>query len=246
MSDHTGKETISPPPGDGHHEEFFRQGERGEALDDAEMAAAVRRRPPSTRNSLLMLAAVIVSIWFVWDIRSQLVYFFQSPEPINLGFAERLDRSRLKDGAFVTISGIPDPRKAQVDTTSFGILSKVQIWFAWMGSNDLLGREEFRELDMLRKIADSNHEYDSSPRSGRLYRFSSFPQTSELQEIRKYFKAHFDREFPADSWLLVVGESPRYSWQYPLLALLLLAFSCYNCVQLWRKHIQPLHRARRR
>jgi len=221
------------------HDDFFSQGEEGRIIDDSEMAASIKKRPPSRRSTVLMIAVIMLSVYFIWDIRSPLIYFFRSYTPVELGSADSPDMSRFINGQYSKISGIPDPRKAQIESLQFGVYTTHQVYFAYLGNERILCRETISDMDLLKKnVPGRESEYDSAPRTGRLFSFKDYPLKSELEVITKYLKDKFGREYPADSWVLMVGDRPWSKQQYPLALLLLLGLISLNVWQLYRRYVR--------
>jgi hypothetical protein len=215
--------------------EFYRQGETGEIADDREMAEAIKKRPPSRRNPLLMILVVAFSVYLMWDMRNDMYYYLKWPEPVFLGRAEDPVTANFKEGAYAVIRGVPDPRKAQIQATTLGIYSTYYLYFAYVGNKNILVRDKISELEQLQRKRDV---YDSSPKTGRLHSFEAFPGRMELEQVRQYFRDKFGREFPEDSWILIAGETPWKSVQYPIAYLLLVGFIVYNCHQLYRRFFE--------
>jgi hypothetical protein len=217
------------------HDDFFEKGDKGQVSDDLEMAQKIKRRPVSRRNPVISVLVIVLSLYLMWDMRSGMIFFLKWPEPAAIGKAEDPIAANLKkDNSYVAIRGIPDPRKAQIQVTTFGVYSTYNIFFAYMGSEKFLVREKITELEAIQKNIE---DYDSMPRVGRLFSFKAFPDQAELRQVRKYFKEHFNREFNEDSaWVILAGERPWKSMQYPLIYLVLVSFIGYNGWSLYRRY----------
>ena len=211
---------------------FFEQGEKGQIPqnDDIDIES-LKKRPPKVRNPFLMLLIIAGSFYLMWDMRAEISYYFRSPVPVDMGKADELNPATLKNNSYVVIKGIPDPRKAQVEDMTFGIYSTYYLYYGFMGSNMILVREKFKEIDAIKK--GPSEYYDSAPKIGRLISFTKFSNREELKGMRTYFKDHFRREFPDDAWLLLDGEKPWTKIQYPLIYLLLAGFVVINLRQFY-------------
>jgi hypothetical protein len=229
-----GSSRSDPRNDDAAHGEFFSQGEKGHISDDKELADSIKKRPPSKRNPIVMAFVTVFSLYLMWDLRADFLYFFHRPTPRDLGNVVDLARKDLRNDSYVVVRGIPDPRKAQIELTNMGIMSTFYLYFPYLGNTNLLAREKIREVDRLAQ--DPNAEYNTAPRVGRLYSFAKFPRQPELAGVRKYFKEKFDREFNENSFVLVVGEKPWSDIHYPILYLVLAAFAVWNGRQLYRRY----------
>ncbi|MBI5529006.1 MAG: hypothetical protein HY897_21975 [Deltaproteobacteria bacterium] len=228
-----GSSRSDPRFDDAAHGEFFSQGDKGHISDDAELADSIKKRPPSRRNPIVMAFVALFSLYLMWDMRADFLYFFRWPTPRELGSVEDLSRKEMRDNLYVVVRGIPDPRKAQIELTNMGIMSSFYLYFPYLGNTNLIAREKIREVDRLAQAP--NADYNTAPRVGRLYSFAKFPRKAELDGVRKYFKEKFDRQFGDDSFVLVIGEKPWSDIHYPLLYLVLAAFVSWNGWQLYRR-----------
>ena len=236
MSDTEHQETGAPA----HHPDakdraFFADGYKGRIFDDKELVDGFKKRPKSRRNPIVMAAVALMSLYLMWDMRADLVFFLGSPSPRILGTAEELVAANLKSNTYVILRGYPDPRKAQIELTNFGVMSKSYLYFMYLGNTSIIAREEIRELD---KMTASKDEYDTKPRAGRLYAFTDFPHKAELGRVRDYFRSRFERGFGESSWVLIIGEKPWSDIHIPLLYLVLIGFVAFNGWQLYRRYFE--------
>ena len=236
MSEHEHK----PGGGDAHQHdekahEFFSAGDKGHLFDDKEMAEAIKKRPKSRRSTVVMVAVIAMALWVLWSMRPDIVYFFRSPEPRILGSVEEIREANLKSNTYVVLRGVPDPRKAQIELTNFGVLTTAYLYYPYLGNTSIIAREQIRELDLMQGPKD---EYDATPRAGRLWSFQEFPRQSELKRVLDYYHERFDRSFDRNSWVLIAGEKPWSSFHVPFFCLVLLGFVAYNCWQLYRRFFE--------
>ena len=201
-------------------EAFFSDGPDEEL---AALPAPPRRR---ARNPWFMAVVVVLSILILWWFRFEVVYFFTSSEPVNLGSAVELDPAKLPSNAYVTLEAWPNPTRAVKFQRKFR--KAVYRVLPTVGQKKLFLQTE-RELDV-NKLEGRI--------TGRLISFgdleSTFLTRSGYKDVRLFFREKLYVEITDDCHLLIEGATPRSFWGYLLLALIVAGFGIANAVLLAR------------
>jgi hypothetical protein len=86
---------------------------------DPELLKLPRRR--RRRHPLIALAVIGLSIYLMWFVREDLVFFLRPRTPVDVGDAsEALKQGRLQPNRFVTLAGSPDRKHALLVEARFG------------------------------------------------------------------------------------------------------------------------------
>jgi hypothetical protein len=232
------------PAGDGADEKaeeaFFEEG------PDEELAALPPPPKRRGRNPWFMGIVVVLSILILWWFRFEVIYFFSSSEPLDLGSAVELDPDTLPSNAYVTVEAWPNPTRAVKFQRRFR--DAIYRVVPAVGQKKL-----FLQTERLPEGDDEAQEQPASDVSqldgrytGRLISFgdleSTFLTRSGYKSVRLFFREKLFVEITDDCFLLVDGATPRSFWGYLLLALVVAGFGIANAVLLARTLAQRLRK----
>ncbi len=155
-------------------EAFFNAPEAPELDDDyvdPELVALPRRRR-RRRHPLVSLAVLLLSLYLIWFIRTDLLFFAQSRTPADKGnVQEALAKGTLEPNTYVRLTGAPDRKHALLLEARFGgFESFVRLR---RGGNRLFVQSH-RESRSTDKEVTSTH-------TGQLVRFTDLPYHKALQ-----------------------------------------------------------------
>ena len=154
------------------------------------------------------------SIYLMYAQFDDLLYFFASRQPVQLGEAEEFKGSDLPDGTYVSIGGLRNPVKGIALSASF---YKSNL-FPMMGT-PLVYVQTVQEKDKeIKGVSYGTY-------TGRLYRMSRLPY---YETIRKFAFQSFGIEVNPDAVLIRDGEKPGDNWYYLPIYILLLAVAAVN------------------
>ncbi len=183
----------------------------GIAQRTAQRAAAKRSR--GRFMFVVFLAFLLVLCVLLW---SELVYFFRSAEPLELGRAESLTMRALPDGAYVRVEGVARDMciRAEVFSERYRYLY-------------LLGSELGSRI--LIQAPDPGGQCLGAVERAFDGRLRDLSQTDRFEAVARYYRDKFPsapRQGPL--YLLEHGVRPRQAWYYPAILLLLLALAVTN------------------
>lgn len=87
-----------------------------EELDEELLELVESRERGSVLRPILMIAVIFLVMWVVWDWRSEVGYFFTSPDPVEIGEVSELPVKQAQDpdweppiehNAYVSLTGMP-------------------------------------------------------------------------------------------------------------------------------------------
>jgi hypothetical protein len=216
------------------------------AFFDEELAALPPPPKRRSRNPWFMGIVVVLSILILWWFRFEVLYFFSSSEPVDLGSAVELDPDALPSNAYVTVETWPNPTRAvkfqrRFRETIYRVVPAV-------GQKKLFIQTE--RLPEAEGEAEETHSSDVSQLdgryTGRLISFgdleSTFLTRSGYKSVRLFFREKLFVEITDDCYLLIDGATPRSFWGYLLLALVVAGFGLANAVLLARTLSQRLRK----
>ncbi len=158
---------------------FFAERPEPEAAADAdevdpELLKLPRRR--RRRHPLISLAVIGLSLYLMWFVRQDLLFFFQGGTPLDLGdAAAALKAGTLKAGTFVSLTGAPDRKHAIVLESKLG--GGYESFVRLLGTQNRVFVQQHRAT----RGADA---VLSASLVGHLVRFDSLPYRDGL---RSYF-----------------------------------------------------------
>ena len=230
MSEDPGKDRASSGSGD---EEL---GEKAFFADGPDEELAALPPPPRRRgrNPWFMAIVVVLSILILWWFRFEVLYFFSSSQPVDLGRAADLDPEDLPSNAYVTVEAWPNPTR--------GVKFQRKLRKTFYRVRPTVGQ---KKLFLLNEILPAELEQSSSEVSqlegrftGRLISFgdleSTFLTRSGYKKVRLFFREELFVEITNDCFLLFDGVTPRSYWWYLLLALIVTGVGVANAVLLVR------------
>lgn len=174
--------------------------------------------------SILLLGMVL----WLWSTRfDELAYHtWQSHELIDLGdataFSEQQDN--IPPNSYVRVSGILGNKAATLKGLRAGSLR-----FGPYQIRHLLGSKLYIEYDE-EKYHKNWSPFTRVEVSGRLV---SLGPNSELTKVRDFFARYYNRPIADNAMLIVVDETPKSQWRYPLLfgiSLIIVLTSFYFAV----------------
>lgn len=213
----TKDETKEATP-DPQAENFFQEGEANEPLSEEEKIALVGNLKKREKNPVLALLVIVLGIFVMISFSDDLIYFFQSKEPVFVGdfsadFA--FDKS-FPVNKYVSLKGVPDPRRAvsEKGDTTFE-------YFLIMGSWIFVQREKDEKAD---------DAYDLYECSGRLVLMKD---KGRYQKLRMFLESQLRLNMEGKkTYLLIQDKKPRDEWFVPLVYLLLLSIFIVNIISL--------------
>lgn len=157
---------------------FFAEGKDVAAGDeevDPELLKLPRRR--RRRHPLISLAVIGLSLYLMWFVRQDLLFFFQGGTPSDLGdAATALKEGKLRPGTFVSLTGAPDRKHAIVLESRLG--GGYESFVRLLGTQNRIFVQQHRAT----RAADA---VLSAALTGHLVRFDTLPYRDGL---RAYFE----------------------------------------------------------
>lgn len=183
----------------------------GIAQRSAKRAAA--RRSRGRVMFFVFLAFLVLLSVLLW---SELVYFFRSPEPLDLGRAEALKMRALPNNAYVRVEGVARDMciRAEVFSERYRYLY-------------LLGSELGARI--LIQAPDPGGGCVGAVERVFEGRLQDLARTDRYEAVARYYRDKFPsapRQGPL--YLLEHGVRPRQAWYYPAILALLLALAVTN------------------
>ena len=153
------------------------QGEEARQEYDPELMQLPRRRR-RRRHPLIAVAVLGLSLFMMWFLREDLLFFFQPRKPVDVGqVAQALEQGKLRHNTYITLHGAPDRKNALIlEGRSAGFDS----FFRLLQGRDRVFVQRHRELRNTEEEISARH-------TGRLMRFDSLPYDDAL---RRYFAAN--------------------------------------------------------
>lgn len=196
-------------------------------------AAPKKRR----RNPWIILLVIVIGVFMLYWLRTDLVYFFRSETPLELGEVTDIDFAKIESNTYVHINGIPNPTKVVKFTKR---LNKGFFrLFPLVGTTDVFVqihiREDGEEGEGKPKEKKKTDELPGEF-TGRAIRFVDLEKTgiasSSYKNIRDFFFEKFYMTVPESSMLIMDGDNPRSYWMYPVLAAFICFFVLLNSILL--------------
>lgn len=133
-------------------------------------------RPRRRRHPLISLAVILLSLYLMYFVRGDLLYFFQPRTPRDVGdVAEALSRGQLQANSYLTVRGAPDRKHA--------ILLKRQL-SGWDSFVRLLQSDSRVYVQRHRRKRSTDREV-LGIHTGRVVRFTSLPYR---ETVRAYLE----------------------------------------------------------
>lgn len=187
--------------------------DRGDAVDPELLALPAP--PQGRRNATLVLMAVVVvaSIALATSLRFDLAYFFASGQAADLGDVARLDPGALSSNSFVRVAGTPTAA-------------------ATVRYRRIVTGESYVVFPLAGQRTVYVHMPESLARSGRTEfagRLVTFGQLGgRMRGVQRYLSSAMDAPASAESFVLMVDESPgSYAWAL-FLVLLCVGFVLFD------------------
>ncbi len=181
------------------------------------MKAEQKTRARRKRGVFMLALFVFFFGVLTWMLKGELVYFFSSSVPNDLGRAEELNLIQLKDNSFLSITGIARDMciRAEVFSTKYRFLY-------------FLGSEMGARIIIQTRVDGDGHCQGAEERTfvGRLV---DLTQNHRYEAVARYYKEHFPsapQEGPM--YMLEDGVLPGQAWYYPLALGLMLALVVVN------------------
>jgi hypothetical protein len=136
---------------------------------DPELLKLPRRR---RRHPLIALAVIALSLYLMWFVREDLVFFLRPRTPVDLGDAsEALKQGRLQPNRYVTLAGSPDRKHALLVEARFGGFESL---FRLLQTDNRVFVQQHRE-------SRGSDESLTGGYTGQLLRFKSLPYHRALE-----------------------------------------------------------------
>ena len=196
-----------------------------EPLDDEDDEAL----PPRGVNSLSVVVSVIAigfCGYLLYDSRSELAYWFASPEPIELGGPKTFTLERELSGRFARVEGAAGGSAERYER--FGKRREI---IGIPGTNVLVDRET--SIPATSGKAEPGPSKAVSVAAGRLVRDDEAPGYY-LQALPKLVAQGDVEPLGGHLYVLVDGEKPRTGMKAPAIALALLLLIAVNLRSLFR------------
>ena len=140
---------------------------------DPELLKLSRRR--KRRHPVISIAVVVLSVYMIYFVRQDLLYYLRSSEPVDLGTAKQAAASeKLKPNHYVTVRGAPDRKHSLILQGRF---TGYDSFFRLQQTENRIFVQKRRK----RRTVDREVPY---VHSGRVLRFDSLPY---LQLVRDYY-----------------------------------------------------------
>lgn len=206
-------------------EKFFK--EEKEDQDLLSLPAAKKRKG---RNPWIMLVVIVIGCLLLFWLRVELVYFFKSGTPLELGDVAELDARKVPSNTYVHIEGIPNPTR--VVKFSKRLSKGFYRLFPLVGSTNV-----YVQIHLLPEQAPvkKNSELPGDF-TGRAVRFQDLEKTgitsASYKNIRTFFLEKFEVSIPEGAVLVMDGDHPRSYWLVALMAGVVLLFIVLNTAML--------------
>lgn len=176
-----------------------------------------------SRYGFLVGAFVALSLVLGFLLADELLFFFESSVPEDLGLAEDMKPRPLEHNRFVRVQGIARDLCLRADVFSGSVR------FLYLLGSEMGGRI----LIQLLSSKDSGClGAEERTFSGRIVDLS---RTGRFDAVLGYYREHFPAAPPAGPvYLLEDGKFPRTAWWYPAAFLVLFAMVVFNIRVLWR------------
>lgn len=155
-------------------EAFFNAPEAPDLDDDLDPELiALPRRPRRRRHPLVSLVVLLLSLYLIWFLRTDLLFFMQSRTPVDKGQVhEALAQGTLKPNTYIKLTGAPDRKHALVLEARFG---------GWESFVRLRRGDNHLFVQSHRDSRSTDKEVSSS-HVGQLVRFTDLPYHQALQD----------------------------------------------------------------
>lgn len=195
---------------------FFETNPDSDPMGIGDKAASKARS--RQRRGLFMLAVFVVFFCaLAWMLRAELVYFFTSSVPEDLGRAEELKLDRLEDNTFIEISGIARDMciRAEVFFTNYRFLY-------FLGS-------EMGSRIIVQTPVSGQAQCQGAEEGVFKGRVVDLALSSRYDAVLKYYRDHFPSA-PGSGPMYVLEDAtlPGQAWYYPAALGLMLALVGVN------------------
>jgi hypothetical protein len=188
-------------PGDSAEEAFFNAPDPSELEDEIDPElVALPRRQRKRRHPLVSLVVMLLSLYLIWFLRTDLLFFMQSRTPVDKGQVnEALSKGTLEANTYVKLSGAPDRKHALLLEARFGGFES----FVRLRQG---GNHVFVQRHRSRRVTDKEV---TSTHVGQLVRFTDLPYHEALQtNFRATMSLAHDLDFAAIKGPLASGAGP--------------------------------------
>jgi len=215
-----------------------------------------RRRSPA-----IMLVVVLFAGYLMYEFKDDIIYFFHSRTPVDLGAAEEIPADKLlKSHMYVQLKGVPDFYH-QVRATMrrsprryFRLVGTSRFFVQQKDLSAKSGKSWEREF-IKRKKRRKNLSYFNG--RGRLMRWRDV--SSAYDKLIAFFETKFRVPIPVttgtflreammdhpgrvwenliktpETYILLAGDEPGDSWYFLLIYLGLLGFTAFNIFSLYK------------
>jgi len=199
---------------------------------DPDLSSLPAKPKKRGRNPWIMLLVILIGAFMLYWLRTDLVYFFKSETPMELGDVTELDLAKVESNSYVHVSGIPNPTK--VVKFSKRLNKGFFRLFPLVGTTDVFVQIHVLEDDDGGGEKKDKKKTDELPGefTGRAIRFADLEKTgiasSSYKNIRDFFFEKFYMTVPESAMLIMDGGNPRSYWMYPLLAAFISFFMVLN------------------
>ena len=186
-------------PGDSTEEAFFNAPDASELEDEVDPElVALPRRQRRRRHPLVSLVVMLLSLYLIWFLRTDLLFFMQSRTPVDKGQVnEALSKGTLEANTYVKLSGAPDRKHALLLEARFGGFES----FVRLRQG---GNHVFVQRHRSRRVTDKEV---TSTHVGQLVRFTDLPYHKALQSnFRATMSLAHDLDFAAVKTALPTGK----------------------------------------
>jgi hypothetical protein len=207
-------------------EEKFFKGEK----EDQELLSLPARKKQKGRNPWIMGIVIVIGCLLLYWLRVELVYFFASGTPLELGDVTELDPQKIPSNTYVHIEGIPNPTR--VVKFSKRLSKGFYRLFPLVGSTNV-----YVQLHLLPEQAPTKRNSElPGDFTGRAVRFYDLEKTgitsASYRNIRTFFLDKFEVSIPEGAVLVMDGDHPRSYWLIALMAGVVLLFIVLNTMML--------------
>jgi len=192
---------------------------------DTEKKKEKKRRP-----IYISFIMIFISLGLMYYYFEDISFFFSRPEPMILGDADKIDKSRLFHNSYISISGIPDPRMLRGDSYVYFFFTKKYNYYVFMGNTTVLVKEPV-ELNKSRR----DEGLDTGARTGRFLRFDKYPNQRELAQAREFFTKRLGRHLDPSGGVLISGERPYKDYVTFIVYLILTGVLVYNIYDIYQR-----------
>lgn len=199
---------------------------------DPEFASLPSKRRRRARNPWIMMAVILIGFFMIYWLRVDLVYFFRSETPLELGEVTEVNFESVESNTYIHLNGIPNPIK--VVRFSKRLNKGFFRLFPLVGTTNVFVQIHVKEEGIEEKKEKKKTSELPGEFTGRAIRFEELEKTgitsSSYKNIRDFFFEKFYFSIPGSAILVMDGDNPRSYWLYPLLAALISFFIIFNSI----------------